>query len=114
LDVAVLTLICVTIVVLIVVSVFLVKLLIDLSKLTKNIDETVTITRNELLPTVRKVNHIVDLVSNIVEGTEKQYTIVKNALTSGIGSISKVMTRTKGLFGGLVSGLLAGMKLFKR
>lgn len=111
---AIITLICVTIIVLIVVGTFLVKLLIDLSALAKNLDETVTITRNELIPTIKKLSHIIDLVSNIVEATEKQYTNVKHVVTGSLDSILKLLTRTKGVFGGLVSGLLAGMKLFRK
>ena len=41
---------------LVVVGGFLVKLIVDLSKLTKNVDETTSVVRNELRPTLRELN----------------------------------------------------------
>ena len=41
---------------LVVVGGFLIKLIVDLSKLAQNVDETTTVVRNELRPTMRELN----------------------------------------------------------
>ena len=48
---------------LIIVLSMLTKVLFDCSKLTKNVDETVTIVKTELEPTLKNVNKSVEIVS---------------------------------------------------
>lgn len=92
----------------ILVGAMLIKVLFDLSKLTKNINETASIIKDELTPTLQNINKSVEIVSGYIikadEGVNKVKELIKNSplrhlskLTSLTGSV------TKGFFGGLCS-----------
>ena len=50
----------------IIIGVMLVKLLFDLSVLAKNVNETTTIIKTELEPTLKNINKSVEIVSGII------------------------------------------------
>ena len=52
-------------IIIILVGIMLAKVLFDLSKLTRNIDETTTIVKTELEPTLKNVNKSVEIISGI-------------------------------------------------
>ena len=56
---------------LVVVGGFLIKLIIDLSKLAQNVDETTTVVRNELRPTLRELNESLHTVNDFMKSTDK-------------------------------------------
>ena len=95
-------------VIVILVGGMLVKVLFDLSKLTKNIDETATIIKTELVPTLKNINKSVEIVSGIIikadEGVNKIKDVIKNSplrILSKVGNVTGSIT--KGFFGGLCS-----------
>ena len=95
-------------VIVILVGVMLVKVLFDLSKLTRNIDETTTIVKTELEPTLKNVNKSVEIVSGMIIKTDESVQKVRNFLSKTpfklIGQISKLSGKAaKGFFGGLCS-----------
>ena len=95
-------------VIVILVGIMLVKVLFDLSKLTKNIDETATIIKTELEPTLKNVNKSVAIVSGIIikadEGVNKLKDAIKNSPLNILAKITSVGgTITKGFFNGLCS-----------
>ena len=68
-------------VIVILVGVMLAKVLFDLSRLTKNIDETTTIVKTELEPTLKNINKSVEIVSGIIIKTDEGFKKVKNFRT---------------------------------
>ena len=95
-------------VIVILVGVMLVKVLFDLSKLTRNIDETTTIVKTELEPTLKNVNKSVEIVSGMIIKTDESVQKVRNFLSKTplklIGQISKLSGKAaKGFLGGLCS-----------
>ena len=62
-------------IIVVLVGVMLVKVLYDISHLTRNIDETTTIVKTELEPTLKNINKSVEIVSGIIikadEGAKK-------------------------------------------
>ena len=58
-------------IVIIVVAGFLVKLLIDLSALAKNLNETSIIVNTELKPTLKELNQTLNSINEIVKSTDK-------------------------------------------
>ena len=80
----------------------------DLSKLTRNIDETTTIVKTELEPTLKNVNKSVEIVSGMIIKTDESVQKVRNFLSKTplklIGQISKLSGKAaKGFLGGLCS-----------
>lgn len=98
-------------IIILVVGGFLVKLLIDLSKLTKNLKETTEIVNTELKPTLENVNQALNSINEIITNTNNSVGDVKSA-------IGKVVDKTKmisgSLIGGIVNGFVTIYKLFKK
>lgn len=98
-------------IVLIVVAGFLVKLLIDLSVLAKNLQETSTIVNTELKPTLNELNQTLSSINEIVKNTDKGVGDFKSAI-SGFMDKTKMISGT--LFGGLIKGFTTAYNMFKK
>lgn len=105
-------------IILIVVSGFLVKLLIDLSKLTKNLDETTTIVKAEIEPTMKEFNEALKSINSIAQNADKQVDSLTKLVENIMGASALALSRAKDLSGGLLKGLIKGLgtilKLFLR
>lgn len=102
-------------VIVILVGVMLIKVLFDLSKLAKNVDETATIIKTELVPTLKNINKSVEIVSGIIikadESVNKIKDMVKN---SPLRIFTKVSELTGGLAKGFMGGLCTAFKIFAK
>ncbi len=98
-------------IIVIVVGGFLVKLLIDLSALAKNLNEISTIVNTELKPTLTNVNETLNSINEIIKNTNNGVGDVKSA-------IGRIVDKTKMISGSLIGGLLNGFatmyKIFKK
>lgn len=95
-------------VIVILVGVMLAKVLYDISHLTRNIDETTTIVKTELEPTLKNINKSVEIVSGIIIKTDEGFKKVKNFISKTplklLGQLSKLTGKaTRGFFSGLCS-----------
>ena len=97
--------------VVIIVAGFLVKLLIDLSVLAKNLNQTSIIVNTELKPTLKELNETLSSINEIVKNTDKGVGDFKSA-------VGKLFYKTKlvsgTLFGGLIKGFTTAYNLFKK
>ena len=80
---------------------FIIKLLIDLSKLAKNANETTILVNTELKPTLTELNKTLKSVNEIVQNTGEGVGNMKLGLES-------VLKKTKLLSGNILNGLLKG------
>lgn len=94
-------LVVVTALLLCVVGYFLVKLLKDLSILTKNLNETSEILNNELKPTLKELNETMRSINSIIQSTDEGVGNVKNGIVNAL-------TKTKEISGNIFSGFLKG------
>lgn len=96
--------------VVIIVAGFLVKLLIDLSVLAKNLNQTSIIVNTELKPTLKELNETLSSINEIVKNTDKGVGDFKSA-------VGKLVDKTKlvsgTLFGGLIKGFTTAYNLLK-
>lgn len=103
-------------IILLVIGGFLIKLLIDLSKLTKNINETTEIVKSEIEPTFEELNKALKSVSSIAQNADKQVDSLSKLLENILGAGSIAFTRAKKLSGGIVKNVVKGfvelVKLF--
>lgn len=95
-------------VILIIVAGFVVKLLIDLSALTKNLKETSTIVNTELKPTLKELNQTLNSINEIVKSTDKNVGDFKGSLLDK----TKLVSGT--LLGGLFKGFTTAYKMFRK
>jgi len=102
-------------IIILLVGIMLTKVLFDVSKLTKNVDETVTIVKTELEPTLKNVNKSVEIVSGIIVKTDENMKKVKVFLSKTplklLGNLSRLTSKaSKGFW----SGLSAALKMFSK
>ena len=101
--------------IIIIVGVMLVKVLFDLSKLTNNINETTTIIKEELTPTLKNLNKSVEIVSGIIIKTDTAVTKVKEFIAnSPLRILTKLSTLGGTVVKGFFGGLFAGLKMFSK
>lgn len=98
-----------TAVMLVIVGGFLIKLLIDLSKLTKNIDETTCIVKSEIEPTLQELNKALKSINSIAENADKQVDSLGKFLENAFGVGALAFTRAKNISGGLLKGLVKSL-----
>ena len=102
-------------IIIVLVGIMLAKVLFDLSKLTRNIDETTTIVKTEIEPTLKNVNKSVEIISGVIikadEGVQKVRTFLSKTPLKLIGSVSKLTGKAaKGFF----TGLCSAFKMFSK
>ena len=102
-------------VIVILVGIMLVKVLFDISKLTRNIDETATIIKTELEPTLKNINKSVEIVSGVIIKTDESIQKLRGFLSKTplklLGQVSKLSGKAaKGFF----SGLCSAFKMFSK
>ena len=98
-------------IIILVVGGFLVKFLIDLSALIKNLNETSIIVNTELKPTLNSVNETLTSINEIIKSTDKGVGDFKSAVGKFVDK-TKIVSGT--LFGGLMKGFVTAYKLFKK
>ena len=97
------------------VGIMLFKVLFDLSKLTQNVNETATIIKTELEPTLKNINKSVEIVSGIIIKTDAGINRIKNAIkNSPLNLFSKLASITGSISKGFTSGLCAAFKMFSK
>jgi len=95
----------------IIVAAFLVKLLIDLSALTKNINTTSVLLNTELKPTLKELNETLKSVNAIVKSTDQGVDHFKTAIEKTFG---KTKALSESIFGGLIKGFTTAFNLFRK
>ncbi|MBR2525228.1 DUF948 domain-containing protein [bacterium] len=102
----------------VVVGGFLIKLIIDMSKLARNVDETTTVVRNELRPTLREVNESLHTLNDFMKSTDKGIDKMRDAMENVFGISSATFSKLKFLSGSLAKGLYKGfstvVKMFQK
>lgn len=102
-------------IIVILIGIMFVKVLFDISKLTKNLNETTNIIKTELIPTLKNINKTVEIVSSIVikadEGVTKIKDLIKN---SPLNLLTKAASLTGTVTKGFWGGLCAAFKLFSK
>lgn len=88
---------------------FLIKLLWDLSKLTKNIDETTAIVKSEIEPTLKEFNDALKSINSIAQNADKQVDSFAKLIENVLGASTLAFNRAKELSGGLLKGAVKGL-----
>ncbi len=101
-----------SIVVLIVLTVFIVRVLINMFKLTKNLDNTTTILNNELEPTIKELNQVLTNVNKFANSADTQMNNAKHLIAKVIGVAGVALGGIKSFSGSFFKGFTSAMKLF--
>lgn len=98
-------------IVVLVVAGFLVKLLIELSTLTKNVNETSIMLNTELKPTLKELNETIHSINSLVQSTDEGVGNVKLGLEN---ALTKTKAFSESIFGGFLKGFMTVYSIFKR
>jgi uncharacterized protein YoxC len=93
----------------VVVGAFLVKLIFDLSKLTRNVDETTTIVKTEIEPTMKELHKALESINSIAQNADKQVDTLAKTFETVLGAGAIAFTKAKTFSGGLVKGVVKGV-----
>jgi predicted PurR-regulated permease PerM len=100
-------------IIILLVGIMLFKLLFDTSKLVRNIDDTTTIVKTELEPTLKNVNKSVEIVSGVIIKTDESVKKVRDYVRKVPGKLfSKLSSVTGKASKGFWDGLCSAFKLF--
>lgn len=106
--------ITVTVVLLIICGVFLIKLLIELSKLANSLNDIATVIKSDLEPTIKELQVTLKSINSIVQEADKKVSYFSGIATKLLGAGSLALTSVKGFTGSFWKGLSAGMNIFKK
>lgn len=98
-------------IVVVIVGGFLVKLLYDLIKLSKNLNETTTIINTELKPTIKELSDTLHSINSIVKNTDQGFDNVKSAVEKVLGK-TKVVSES--IIGGMIKGFTTIYKMLTK
>lgn len=98
-------------VIVIIVAGFLVKLLIDLSKLAKNVDETTSMVKEEMEPTLKELNKALQSINSIAENADKRVDSLAKMFEGLLGASGIALAKAKTISGGLLKGLFKGLTM---
>lgn len=107
-------LIWVVIVAVITVVIFLTKLLLDLSALAKSVTKGSEMLQDELEPTLKELNEAASSLKKVTGIAKEQVEGIQKAIQNITNVTSAVGGKIHGLFGGLINGVQAGLKLFRK
>lgn len=96
-------------VMLIVTGGFVIKLLIDMSKLTKNLDETTSIVKSEIEPTLKGLNDALNSINAIAQNADKKVDNIAKIFDDLMGTGFLLLNRAKKVSGGLLKGFTKGL-----
>ena len=98
-------------IVLIIVASFLIKLLMDLSVLVKNLNATSTLINAELKPTLKELNETLSSINAIVRSTDQGVDNFKSAVEKTFGRTKRI---SESIIGGIVKGFATVFGMFKK
>ncbi len=88
---------------------FLVKLLIDLSKLTKNVDDTTSIIKSEIEPTLKEFNQALKSINAIAKSADEKVDSIAKLFETVLGTGNLIFTRVKKMSGGVIKNFIKGL-----
>lgn len=110
----VILLISTTTICLIVLSVYLVKLLISVTKLSNNADSVVTSVAKEIEPTLKELQQAAKSINSIANSADEKFQSTKASLASFVGTTACIGGKLKNFTQGILKGLAFGLGLFKK
>ena len=113
-QIGLVVLIYTTAILLVLVGIFLIKLLYTSNKLAKVLSKTSEMINQELEPTLKELKETLGAVNSITKNANKRMEQISGAFDKVMSVPFRVGQKMRGLLGGLVEGVSAGIKLFRK
>ncbi len=95
-------------------TVYCIKFLIELTLLTKNLDETTSIVKKEIEPILGELKETMTNVNTFAQNANNQITTAKKIFATVLGFFSMFADKFKFLQGGFMKGFFSAFNLFRR
>lgn len=102
-----------SVIMLIIITVFLVKLLIDTSRLFNALNDIAVILKHEVKPLVEEIQSTLQAVNAVCKTADNHVIGLKHVLSTVADVSLGTFDKAKGLSASFLSGAIAGFKLFK-
>ena len=103
-----------SIVVLVILTIFAVKVLINTAKLTENLNKTTDVLNNELEPTIKELNQVLTNVNKIANSADTQMTNAKQVCSRVLGIAGIALSGLKSFSGSFFKGFSSAINLFTK
>jgi hypothetical protein len=114
LEQSLMVLVYTTIIMLVIMSAFFVKLLVDCSNLMRTAHELTLLLNHELEPTLKELKKALDNINSVAETTNKQVGAIKNVFNGAVNSTTSAIIKARGLSFSFLDGIVTGLKLFRK
>ena len=104
----------VTVVCLVVLTVFVVKLIISVTKLSDNANSIATSVSKEIEPTLQELKEAAKSINSIANSADEKFQNAKTSISSLIGATTCIGGKIKGFTQGILKGISFGIGLFKK
>ncbi len=105
-------------VMIIIVGGFFVKLLIDLSRLSKNLNESATLITNEVQPVIRELNQTIKGINSITQNANRKVDSISKVFEDMMGAGSNILLKARNMSGSFVKiltqSIVVLVKLFMK
>lgn len=95
-------------------TVYLVKFLIELTLLTKNLDDTTSVVKKELEPILGELTQTMKSINTIAKNADNQVTSIKKVAATLIGFVTMFAGKFKFLQSSFMKGFLSSFNLFRK
>ena len=113
-NVLLIILLITTIVCFVVLTVYAVKLIISMTKLSDNANVIATSVQKEIEPTLKELQEAAKSINSIANTADEKFANVKSGLTSVIGITSQLGGKLKSFSKGILKGIAFGLNLLKK
>ena len=103
-----------TITCIIVLSTFIIKLTISVTRLSDNANVIATSVQKEIEPTLKELQEAAKSINSIANTADEKFAGVKTSLTSVIGASSLLGGKLKSFSKGILKGVAFGLNLLKK
>ena len=114
LNLSLILLVVVVIAAVIATTIYLVKFLMELCLLTKNLNDTTDIVKKELNPLLSELTEAIHNVNIVAKDAGKQINTIKKVISTILGFVSVFAGKFKFLSGSFMKGFMSAFNLFRR
>ena len=103
-----------TVICLIVLTVFVCRLIISVTKLSDNANVIATSVQQEIEPTLKELKEAAKSINSIANSADEKFQNAKTSISSLIGATTCIGGKIKGFTQGILKGISFGIGLFKK
>lgn len=111
---ALLILIFVVIIAVIVLTVYIVRLIIDINKLTNNLNDVAIMVKRDVEPIIKDVQVTINKLNELAQAADNQMSTLKKIIATIVGFSTLTFGGMKNLSNSFFKGLMSGFKMFSK